>query len=69
METLITWLDEERGRRLRLAKAIKITPGALSQWDRVPADRVLAVEAATGVSRYDLRPDIYGAPAEAERVA
>jgi DNA-binding transcriptional regulator YdaS (Cro superfamily) len=26
---------------------------------KVPADRVLAIEAASGVSRHDLRPDIY----------
>jgi DNA-binding transcriptional regulator YdaS (Cro superfamily) len=26
---------------------------------RLPAEHVLAVEAATGVSRHDLRPDIY----------
>jgi len=26
----------------------------------LPAEHVLAVEAATGISRYDLRPDVYG---------
>ena len=38
-----------------------ITPQAISQWTRVPAERVLAVEAATEnqVTRYDLRPDLY----------
>lgn len=43
-----------------LARQIGITSQAISQWDRVPAERVLAVETATGVSRHDLRPDIYG---------
>jgi DNA-binding transcriptional regulator YdaS (Cro superfamily) len=32
--------------------------------DTLPPEHVLAVEAATGVSRYELRPDVYGeAPA------
>ncbi|WP_244276391.1 YdaS family helix-turn-helix protein [Methylobacterium indicum] len=38
-------------------------PPAVDQWvakGRCPVDRVLQVEGLTGVSRYDLRPDIYG---------
>lgn len=47
-----------------LARAIgDLTPQAISQWKVVPADRVLKVEKATGVSRHLLRPDIFG-PAE-----
>ncbi|MHB1205708.1 MAG: pyruvate, phosphate dikinase, partial [Rhodospirillaceae bacterium] len=44
-----------------LARAINVTPQAVSQWDRVPAERALAVEKATDgrISRHDLRPDIY----------
>ena len=47
-----------------LARAINVTPQAVSQWDRVPAERALAVEKATDgkISRYDLRPDLYPAP-------
>lgn len=45
-------------------KLTGITPQAVSQWKRVPAGRVLEVEAITGISRHDLRPDIFGkAPA------
>ncbi|MBX3504455.1 MAG: helix-turn-helix domain-containing protein [Parvibaculum sp.] len=66
MEALISWLNEQRGRRSRLSETLGIVPSALSQWDRVPAERVLDVERITGISRHDLRPDIYGAsPAEA----
>ena len=43
-----------------LGRALGITREAVSQWDSVPARRVLAVEKETGVSRHDLRPDIYG---------
>lgn len=42
-----------------------ITPQAISQWKQVPAERVLDVERATGVSRHDLRPDLYPAPGAA----
>jgi DNA-binding transcriptional regulator YdaS (Cro superfamily) len=44
-----------------LAKRIGITPQALSQWEVVPPLRVIAVERATGVSRSELRPDLYPA--------
>src|SRR5689334_3951217 len=42
-----------------LARRIGIAQPSISNWDRVPAERVLAVEAATGVSRVRLRPDLY----------
>ena len=44
-----------------LAKSINVTSQAISQWERVPAERVIAVEAATDcqVTRSDLRPDLY----------
>ncbi len=54
------------GSQAALARRIGIRPQAVQQWTttgRVPADRCLAVEHATGgkVSRYDLRPDVFGA--------
>ena len=43
-----------------------VTPQAVSQWDRVPVSRVLDVERVTGISRHELRPDVYGSqPQEA----
>lgn len=42
-----------------LASRIGVTPQAISQWEKVPPLRVLDVERATGISRQDLRPDIY----------
>jgi len=45
-----------------LARKLGIAPQAISQWREVPVERVLAVEAATGVSRHSLRPDIYPPP-------
>jgi DNA-binding transcriptional regulator YdaS (Cro superfamily) len=53
-----------------LARAIGVRPQAISQWDRVPADRVIAVEKETGVSRHELRPDLYPPePAARKRAA
>lgn len=57
--------NTERGLRLKVAKALKITHGAVSQWRRVPADRVNEVARITGIPRSRLRPDLY--PPEKER--
>ena len=43
-----------------LAQKIGISQPSVSNWARVPAERVVAVEAATGVTRTVLRPDLYG---------
>jgi len=43
-----------------LGEALGITRQAVEDWDVVPSKRVLTVEALSGVSRYELRPDIYG---------
>src|ERR1044072_5113363 len=42
-----------------LARRIGISQPSVSNWDKVPAERVLAVEGATGVERIRLRPDLY----------
>ena len=46
-----------------LARRIGISQPSVSNWDRVPADRVLSVEGVTGVSRAILRPDLFTAAA------
>lgn len=43
----------------KLADALGITRHALYQWDEIPANRVIAVEKASGVPRQQLRPDLY----------
>ena len=61
MSALQTAIDKAGGAKA-LAEALGITRQAVEQWQAVPADRVLQVERITGVSRYALRPDIFGTP-------
>ena len=48
------------GNKTKLAKMLRRSRNAVSIWYRVPDHLVLKVEKLTGVSRYDLRPDIFG---------
>ncbi|QAZ45922.1 Cro/CI family transcriptional regulator [Mesorhizobium sp. Pch-S] len=49
-----------------LSRHLQITPQAVVQWKKCPADRVLEVERLSGISRHALRPDIFGpAPEQA----
>jgi TorA maturation chaperone TorD len=45
-----------------LARRIGISQPSVSNWARVPAERVLAVESASGITRTILRPDLYAEP-------
>lgn len=64
---------ESVDRALKRAFAIMGGPGNMGRalglrsqtpfaWKRAPATRVLEIERETGISRYELRPDIYGPP-------
>jgi TorA maturation chaperone TorD/DNA-binding transcriptional regulator YdaS (Cro superfamily) len=44
-----------------LACGLGISQPSVSNWQRIPAERVVAVEALTGVPRATLRPDLYPA--------
>lgn len=41
-----------------LARRIGISQPSISNWSHIPAERVISVEAATGVDRAILRPDL-----------
>lgn len=51
-----------------LAEQIGMKRQAVSGWLIVPAERVLAVEAATGISPHDLRPDVFGPSTKPSRI-
>ena len=61
------------GGATKLARKVGVSPPSVIGWrntGRIPAARVIAVEAATGIPREELRPDLFRvsadiAPAEA----
>lgn len=54
---------EKVGSQSAFARLIGVTQHAVWRWlnegKHLPAEHVLAVETATGISRHDLRPDLY----------
>jgi DNA-binding transcriptional regulator YdaS (Cro superfamily) len=58
---LKTAIDAAGGLR-PLARLLGITPQAIMQWDKVPAERMLEIERVTGIARERLRPDLYRLP-------
>src|SRR5687768_1035533 len=42
-----------------LSRLLGISQPAVSNWKRVPADRILQVESITGLPRAAIRPDLY----------
>lgn len=56
---------ESVGGNTAMAMLLGISRPAVAQWAVCPTLRVLQVEALTGVSRHELRPDLY--PAERTR--
>lgn len=59
---------EKAGGQTALATSIGKTQGHISKWlerGRVPPEMVLPIERVTGVSRHELRPDLYPREGEA----
>lgn len=74
MSSLATEALEEAAIRAggitRLARSLGLSHVSVLRWRKrgqLPADRVLEVEALTGVPRDRLRPDLYAQPAAAPR--
>jgi len=60
MEQLLRYLNEERGRRYKLAVDLNISPSAISMWNgKVPLDRLSDVSRLTGIPMEELRPDFF----------
>jgi DNA-binding transcriptional regulator YdaS (Cro superfamily) len=53
----------------RLAEFAGVKPQAVSQWRRIPAERVRAISDRTGIPPYELRPDLWEAPAKTPAAA
>jgi DNA-binding transcriptional regulator YdaS (Cro superfamily) len=58
---MIKQAAELSGGMSSLTRKIGISRSAPYSWDRIPANRVLSIEAATGgrLSRHTMRPDLY----------
>lgn len=67
---LKAYLDH-RGNLTRLAREIGVSHSTVLGWlaTRVPAERVKAVSAVTGIPPHELRPDVFDPPARAEVAA
>lgn len=51
---------DRAGGMTSFAQSIGVTRSAIYQWTwRIPAERVPAISAATGISWHRLRPDLY----------
>jgi len=62
--TNMTLIDAQHGIKTQIAKELGISKAAVSRWDKVPANRVLAVSRITGIPCHILRPDLHEAPKE-----
>lgn len=51
---------EAAGGVSELARRLGISQPSVSNWTRVPPERVITVESLTGINRVVLRPDLYG---------
>jgi DNA-binding transcriptional regulator YdaS (Cro superfamily) len=62
MDTGLKKAIAAKGSIASLARALGITRSAICQWDRIPAERVIDIEKASGVPRAELRPDLFSEP-------
>lgn len=66
-DSIVERLIEIGGGQSGLAKKVGVTQQTVWYWrhklGKIPAERVLAVENATGVPRHEIRPDLFPAPA------
>lgn len=66
MQAALKKAIELAGGEKALAAHFNITRQAVEQWTVCPPFRALELEKLTGVSRHELRPDLYPAPGETE---
>lgn len=50
---------EAAGGPTALARIVGIKAPSIYSWNRIPADKVMMIERATGVPRHVLRPDVF----------
>lgn len=61
-DPVLKMVHNVRGTAPRIAQVCKINREAVWNWQRVPAEHVLRVEALLGIPRHLIRPDLYPPP-------
>lgn len=64
MNISIKQIAEKAGGVVALSKSLGLSRGAVSQWSKVPIERVSEVSRLTGIPREHLRPDIFDNPTQ-----
>lgn len=65
MITAVKIAAEKIGGVVALARKLGVKHPSLHNWTRVPDRHCLEIEKLSGISRHDLRPDIFGPAKEA----
>jgi DNA-binding transcriptional regulator YdaS (Cro superfamily) len=58
-DATIAFVVKKAGGMRALGRALGISHQAILSWTHIPAERVVAIEEATGIPREKLRPDLY----------
>lgn len=59
-EAALLRIIEHFGNAAALARALGVSDAAVGLWYRVPQEHVFTLEKLTGLTRYQMRPDIHG---------
>lgn len=51
---------QKAGGPAAVSRECNLSRQAVAKWDEIPPKHVLAIERLSGISRHELRPDIYG---------
>src|SRR5262249_18771232 len=62
LRTAVKTAGKAAGSMSELARVLGMSSAAIAQWKRIPAERIVEIERATGVRREVLRPDLYQGP-------
>lgn len=68
MDSGIKLAIEAAGGLRALARKLGMNHSTILKWTKVPANHILEIERLTGVSREQLRPELYREPSEARLV-
>lgn len=60
----LTKIIEQAGGSSAVGRALGISPQAVSQWRKCPAERARGLAALAGVHPHEIRPDLYEPPEE-----